>query len=121
MNEDHFTELLNQAFKPQFEALVGMLAGYQAALLAIIGKLAQRQIITLARGISSGTRFSAMRPALRDWALLRLSRRGWGFRVFPVRLRRSIEEPACGALHAAPDLFIAVCIVVALGAHRVII
>ena len=47
MNEDHFTELLNQAFKPQFEALAGMLAGHQAALCAIIDKLAQLRILTL--------------------------------------------------------------------------
>jgi hypothetical protein len=47
MSEEHVTELLNQLFKPQLEALVGMLAGFQGAFMAIIGKLAQRQILTL--------------------------------------------------------------------------
>jgi hypothetical protein len=47
MSEEHVAELLNQLFKPQLEALVGMLAGFQGAFMAIIGKLAQRQILTL--------------------------------------------------------------------------
>jgi hypothetical protein len=47
MSEDHFVELLNQAFRPQLEAITGMLIGHQAALMAIIAKLAQREILTL--------------------------------------------------------------------------
>jgi hypothetical protein len=47
MSEDHFVELLNQAFRPQLEAITGMLIGQQAALMALIAKLAQREILTL--------------------------------------------------------------------------
>jgi hypothetical protein len=47
MSENHFAQLLNQAIKPQLEAFAGMLADYEVALLAIIGKLAQIQILTL--------------------------------------------------------------------------